>query len=126
MKPMMNKRVDEIFTDCYIAMSDNVRRDMANFFDKVGNIGLRHKRAVSKADPGGVYLLLKMGEVKPQKEQENLLTKFAHRVETEPVPSPTHLARVNSRKMSTSAHNSVPSSHRARIIQPSKTRASSP
>jgi len=128
MKPMMNKRVDEIFTDCYIAMSDNVRRDMASFFDKVGNIGLRHKRAVSKSEPGGVYLLLKNGEVKPQKEQENLLTKFAHRVETEPVPSPSHRAKVNQRKTSkrTSVDNPVPPSHRARIIQPSKTRVSNP
>lgn len=128
MKPMMNKRVDEIFTDCWIAMSDNVRRDMANFFDKVGNIGLRHKRAVSKAAPGGVYLLLKKGEVQPQKEQENLLTKFAHRVETEPVPSPSHRAKVNLRKTSkcTSFDNPVPPSHRARIMQPSNTRVNNP
>jgi len=92
MKPMMNKFVDEIFTDCYIAMSDNVRRDMANFFDKVGNVGLRHKRAVSKAAPGGVYLLLKKGIVKQRKEQNNLLEKFAQRVRTEPAKS--HSARV--------------------------------
>jgi len=83
MKPLMKKFVDEIFTDCYIAMSDNVRRDMAMFFDKVGNVGLRHKRAVSKAEPGGVYLLLKKGEVEEKNEQNNLLTKFARKIGAE-------------------------------------------
>jgi len=127
MKPMMNKRVDEIFTDCYIAMSDNVRRDMAYFFDKVGNIGLRHKRAVSKSEPGGVYLLLKKGAVQPIKEQENLLTKFAHRVDTEPVPSPSHRAKVTHHRTAskrTNVSNQVPPAHRAKIIQPLKTRVS--
>jgi len=137
MKPMMNKHVDEIFTDCYIAMSDNVRRDMAIFFDKVGNVGLRHKRAVSKAEPGGVYLLLKKGSVKPQKEHNNLLTKFAQRVEAEPTQSPSHRARVHKTKVPSPSHRArvyettsyrpigsppPPPSHRARIIQPSKSR----
>jgi len=142
MKPMMNKHVDEIFTDCYIAMSDNVRRDMAMFFDKVGNVGLRHKRAVSKAEPGGVYLLLKRGEVKPPDEQNSLLTRFAQKVSAEQTPSfsnrarvqqrtshrpnaspppPTHRARVHQRT-SYRPSPSPPPTHRARMIQPSKSR----
>merc|ERR1719397_1711459 len=74
-------------------MSDNVRRDMAMFFDKVGNVGLRHKRAVSKAEPGGVYLLLKKGEVEEKNEQNNLLTKFQRKIGGESVKS--HRARVS-------------------------------
>jgi len=121
----MNKRVDEIFTDCHIAMSDNVRRDMANFFDKVGNVGLRHKRAVSKAEPGGMYLLLKKGTVKPQKEEDNLLTKFAKRVNAEPVPQPASRAAFRARVHQTTSNrasfNPAPPSHRAKIIQPVQT-----
>merc|ERR1719320_1546322 len=122
MKPMMNKFVDEIFTDCYIAMSDNVRRDMANFFDKVGNVGLRSKRAVSKAEPGGVYLLVKKGTVKPQKVENNLLTKFAKRVKTEPVRYPPNRSAYRTKVPHTTKNrksfNPAPSSHRAKIIQP--------
>jgi len=114
MKPMMNKFVDEIFTDCYIAMSDNVRRDMAHFFDKVGNVGLRHKRAVSKPAPGGVYLLLKRGEVEEKKEENNLLTRFEKRIKAEPR---SHRARVS--------HN-TPMSQRSRLNQSSVSRLGKP
>jgi len=122
MKPMMNKHVDEIFTDCYIAMSDNVRRDMAMFFDKVGNIGLRHKRAVSKAEPGGVYLLLKMGSVKPRKQENNLLPRFAQKVIAEQFPSTSYRARVQQPTSHRPSASPPPPSHRARMFQPSKSR----
>jgi len=115
MKPMMNKRVDEIFTDCYIAMSNNVRTDMAKFFDEVGNVGLRHKRAVSKAEPGGVYLLLKKGEVKPQRESDNILTTFEKRVRQEPT---SHRARTFSRSSAVRPYRQSPPAHSGSTSHP--------
>merc|ERR1719233_2236724 len=102
------------------------------FFDKVGNLGLRHKRAVSKAEPGGVYLLLKRGEVKPPDEQNSLLTRFAQKVNAEPTPSISNRARVHQRTSHRPSASppppthrpraSPPPTHRARMIQTSKSR----
>ena len=88
----MNKLANGMFTDCYIAMSDNLRGDMVFFFEKVGNIGLRHKLPVAKPTPGGLYLLLKLVEVTKKNEKNNLQTKFEQGTQAESIKS--HRAKV--------------------------------